>query len=159
MFFFVKQKTAYEMRISDWSSDVCSSDLVADAVTPVRGDLLQPDRLASAFAQPFDAVFHGAADTSQWAPNDKRQTRVNVEGSRALAEAALAAGVSAFIHTSSVSAYSHLVHGTLREDVPERGGESWITYERTKHLGEQAVRAVAARGLPLVVVQIGRAHV
>src|SRR3546814_10890695 len=27
IFFFVKQKTAYEMRISDWSSDVCSSDL------------------------------------------------------------------------------------------------------------------------------------
>src|SRR3546814_14701892 len=29
-FFFFKQKTAYEMRISDWSSDVCSSDLVWD---------------------------------------------------------------------------------------------------------------------------------
>src|SRR3546814_9529200 len=29
MFFFCKQKTAYEMRISDWSSDVCSSDLNA----------------------------------------------------------------------------------------------------------------------------------
>src|SRR3546814_5753948 len=29
MCFFFKQKTAYEMRISDWSSDVCSSDLVA----------------------------------------------------------------------------------------------------------------------------------
>src|SRR3546814_1387461 len=28
-FFFFKQKTAYEMRISDWSSDVCSSDLFA----------------------------------------------------------------------------------------------------------------------------------
>src|SRR3546814_2254844 len=28
-FFFFKQKTAYEMRISDWSSDVCSSDLQA----------------------------------------------------------------------------------------------------------------------------------
>src|SRR3546814_4216481 len=28
-FFFFKQKTAYEMRISDWSSDVCSSDLTA----------------------------------------------------------------------------------------------------------------------------------
>src|SRR3546814_9399870 len=28
MFFFLKQKTAYEMRISDWSSDVCSSDLL-----------------------------------------------------------------------------------------------------------------------------------
>src|SRR3546814_8520890 len=29
-FFFFKQKTAYEMRISDWSSDVCSSDLLKD---------------------------------------------------------------------------------------------------------------------------------
>src|SRR3546814_5873664 len=31
--FFFKQKTAYEMRISDWSSDVCSSDLSPDPVT------------------------------------------------------------------------------------------------------------------------------
>src|SRR3546814_3278419 len=29
LFFFFKQKTAYEMRISDWSSDVCSSDLAS----------------------------------------------------------------------------------------------------------------------------------
>src|SRR3546814_9209782 len=34
MFFFFKQKTAYEMRISDWSSDVCSSDLEAEAEQP-----------------------------------------------------------------------------------------------------------------------------
>src|SRR3546814_46371 len=34
MFFFFKQKTAYEMRISDWSSDVCSSDLVPSAQGP-----------------------------------------------------------------------------------------------------------------------------
>src|SRR3546814_16917136 len=33
-FFCFKQKTAYEMRISDWSSDVCSSDLYADIVLP-----------------------------------------------------------------------------------------------------------------------------
>src|SRR3546814_7056656 len=32
--FFFKQKTAYEMRISDWSSDVCSSDLIALARAP-----------------------------------------------------------------------------------------------------------------------------
>src|SRR3546814_10406562 len=31
LFFFFKQKTAYEMRISDWSSDVCSSDLASSA--------------------------------------------------------------------------------------------------------------------------------
>src|SRR3546814_1839732 len=35
IFFFFKQKTAYEMRISDWSSDVCSSDLVVGAVAGV----------------------------------------------------------------------------------------------------------------------------
>src|SRR3546814_3488698 len=33
-FFFFKQKTAYEMRISDWSSDVCSSDLAFRLETP-----------------------------------------------------------------------------------------------------------------------------
>src|SRR3546814_4979074 len=32
MFFFFKQKTAYEMRISDWSSDVCSSDLACPSM-------------------------------------------------------------------------------------------------------------------------------
>src|SRR3546814_3439011 len=35
VFFFFKQKTAYEMRISDWSSDVCSSDL-SPRVTTLR---------------------------------------------------------------------------------------------------------------------------
>src|SRR3546814_7922870 len=35
MVFFFKQKTAYEMRISDWSSDVCSSDL---ALRPAQDD-------------------------------------------------------------------------------------------------------------------------
>src|SRR3546814_4172299 len=35
-FFFFKQKTAYEMRISDWSSDVCSSDLERVAGDPLR---------------------------------------------------------------------------------------------------------------------------
>src|SRR3546814_1644288 len=49
-FFFFKQKTSYELRISDWSSDVCSSDLlyieakrrplylVADIAGPVQGE-------------------------------------------------------------------------------------------------------------------------
>src|SRR3546814_5460721 len=43
LFFFFKQKTAYEMRISDWSSDVCSSDLY-----PSRTRISQPmDRFSS----------------------------------------------------------------------------------------------------------------
>src|SRR3546814_8964911 len=36
-FFFFKQKTAYEMRISDWSSDVCSSDLPARSACGCAG--------------------------------------------------------------------------------------------------------------------------
>src|SRR3546814_4398428 len=36
IFFFFKQKTAYEMRISDWSSDVCSSDLLAELAAMAR---------------------------------------------------------------------------------------------------------------------------
>src|SRR3546814_18154711 len=37
LFFFFKQKTACEMRISDWSSDVCASDLELVAWRPVKG--------------------------------------------------------------------------------------------------------------------------
>src|SRR3546814_2942268 len=37
-FFFFKQKTAYEMRISDWSSDVCSSDLAGAAAGMGRAE-------------------------------------------------------------------------------------------------------------------------
>src|SRR3546814_19140681 len=39
--FFFKQKTAYEMRISDWSSDVCSSDLRKEYLEPaIKGDMV-----------------------------------------------------------------------------------------------------------------------
>src|SRR3546814_6575807 len=58
-FFFFKQKTAYEMRISDWSSDVCSSDLISlpsRARSDARGDV---DRLA--FGQADDRLLHVAA--------------------------------------------------------------------------------------------------
>src|SRR3546814_2859335 len=60
VFLFFKQKTAYEMRISDWSSDVCSSDLdagradehftriAAEMARDLRRDLL--DRFAPAIA-------------------------------------------------------------------------------------------------------------
>src|SRR3546814_959485 len=39
LIFFFKQKTAYELRISDWSSDVCSSDLSIDLNAPGARDL------------------------------------------------------------------------------------------------------------------------
>src|SRR3546814_13807643 len=53
-FFFFKQKTAYEMRISDWSSDVCSSDLDAEHSGDERGI-----RGAVATAHLIERVFGG----------------------------------------------------------------------------------------------------
>src|SRR3546814_19581490 len=41
MFCFFKQKTAYEMRISDWSSDVCSSDLLGPRLRLLSHDILR----------------------------------------------------------------------------------------------------------------------
>src|SRR3546814_1435385 len=43
-----KQKTAYEMRIRDWSSDVCSSDLLASGVSVVYGDASRREVLVAA---------------------------------------------------------------------------------------------------------------
>src|SRR3546814_3004499 len=51
VFFFFKQKTAYEMRISDWSSDVCSSDLAGAVVE--AADLAE---LAAATKLPLAAL-------------------------------------------------------------------------------------------------------
>src|SRR3546814_5316060 len=73
VFFFFKQKTAYEMRISDWSSDVCSSDLdgrpgfrLSPSLAnrprrarprPARRRTVLPDRRATGSARclPFEA--------------------------------------------------------------------------------------------------------
>src|SRR3546814_4506505 len=44
LFFLFKQKTAYEMRISDWSSDVCSSDLLTQAI--ISGELRPGTRIS-----------------------------------------------------------------------------------------------------------------
>src|SRR3546814_10657851 len=64
LFFFVfKQKTAYEMRISDWSSDVCSSDLLLRAAGAAGrlGELLaeEPGIAAPANPLPIPDTTHG----------------------------------------------------------------------------------------------------
>src|SRR3546814_10205570 len=55
-FFFFKQKTAYEMRISDWSSDVCSSDLVLEL--PAHAGDVRIGAIDVGVAQYFPADFH-----------------------------------------------------------------------------------------------------
>src|SRR3546814_16628229 len=57
-FFFFKQKTAYEMRISDWSSDVCSSDLIGLAPEELRlRNFIAPQSLpyTTAFGETYDS--------------------------------------------------------------------------------------------------------
>jgi dihydroflavonol-4-reductase len=116
---------------------------------PVRADVTERESLRAAM-QGVEAVFHAAADTNTWAPHNAAQTRTNVGGTQNLLAIAKEAGVRAFLHTSSIATYSHLVKGVLREDVPQRGLESWINYERTKMQAELEVRA---SGLPFVVFQ------
>src|SRR3546814_16698569 len=77
VFFFFKQKTAYEMRISDWSSDVCSSDLAnpqrsRQGVMPLARDLTQIGAFfqhalgLSHHAQPYGRnTYFGAAPLEQ----------------------------------------------------------------------------------------------
>src|SRR3546814_10457709 len=81
MFFFFKQKTAYEMRISDWSSDVCSSDLngrLTDRTPEARTHLGLADEpwpidavaIAAAFRKPWvTTVLSGATTADQLASN------------------------------------------------------------------------------------------
>src|SRR3546814_12640365 len=74
-FFFFKQKTAYEMRISDWSSDVCSSDLLLRLrrifeALHLRGefvDLRHHRRIASGNGRPLEleAVDRGRRNFGQ----------------------------------------------------------------------------------------------
>src|SRR3546814_5873603 len=55
-FFFFKQKTAYEMRISDWSSDVCSSDLFAGNVLGNEEFVIMNIIMKTLFRNPADRL-------------------------------------------------------------------------------------------------------
>src|SRR3546814_3351808 len=60
-FFFFKQKTAYEMRISDWSSDVCSSDLtrterIAPMLKTLTDDILVAPQISVADVEEAKAL-------------------------------------------------------------------------------------------------------
>src|SRR3546814_6614122 len=62
-FFFFKQKTAYELRISDWSSDVCSSDLPLQSMTLADGRQLTWQEFGLPDGRPV-LYFHGGGSFS-----------------------------------------------------------------------------------------------
>src|SRR3546814_919479 len=77
-FFFFKQKTAYEMRISDWSSDVCSSDLCCSRSTGVIPD---PEKPGTSW--PPITTRHFSRGASARAPLPSRTARPLDSSSRA----------------------------------------------------------------------------
>src|SRR3546814_9750516 len=65
-FFFFKQKTAYEMRISDWSSDVCSSDLETDGQRALVNGTMLPKDIRGATREQLAALgFEFGADVDE----------------------------------------------------------------------------------------------
>lgn len=121
-------------------------------VTLVTGDILDPESLELAMPDGVDAVFHVAGDTSLWSGHDAMQTRINVEGTRNVIDAALSHKAGRFIHTSTTSAYGRHDQ-VVNEMTPSRAASSSVNYEKSKWLGEQAVlRAVHERGLDAVVL-------
>lgn len=136
-----------------------SSNTDALRALPVRlaeGDLLDPGALRRALPEGTDALFQVAADTSTWSREAARQSRINVEGTGNVVEAALAARVRRLVHTSTWNVYG-LEQGEISEELGQRGGRSWINYDRTKFLAEEKVRAGVARGLDAVI--LNPAHV
>jgi dihydroflavonol-4-reductase len=127
------------------------SEITRFPVHLVEGDVTDPGSLRRAMPQAVDAVFHMAADTSVWSRHDNRQTRTNVDGTRNMVEAALAAGARRFVHTSTWNVYG-LEQGEIRETSPQLGATSRINYNRTKFLAEEEVRKGMARGLDAVII-------
>lgn len=117
-----------------------------------EGDIVDAESLEGAVPAHADALFHCAASTNFWSRNNSMQTRVNVDGTANVMEAALKAGVRRFIHTSSFVTWG-FQGGSFTETSPRDTGSDWINYVRTKHLSEQMVLdAVAEEQLDAVVL-------
>jgi dihydroflavonol-4-reductase len=100
------------------------------------------------------AVFHVAADYRLWVRDPAAMRRANVEGTRDLMEAALAAGVERVVYTSSVATLGLTGDGSpADETTPVAAADMIGPYKRSKFDAEEAVRGlVATRGLPAVIV-------
>jgi len=119
----------------------------------VTGDLRDEASLKAAVAG-CDALFHVAADYRLWAPNPQEIIESNVTGTRNIMEAALDAGVSRIVYTSSVATLGLNADGTPSDEATPVTLDDMIgAYKRSKFLAEEVVREmVAEKGLPAVIV-------
>jgi dihydroflavonol-4-reductase len=137
------------MRPSSDRSNVAGLD-----VETVEGDLLRPETLAPAVAG-CDAVFHVAADYRLWVTDGgESMYRANVGGTRDLVRAAMEAGVSRFVYTSSVAVLRISPDRTPADETAFATLDDMVShYKKSKFLAEEEVRRlVREEGAPVVIV-------
>ena len=124
-------------------------NVAPDRIEMIEGDFVDPvtsERAVKGAA----LVVHCAATAG---PDLEPVRRVNVDGTRSVAEAALRAGVPRFLHVSTVSVYAKAGLETIDEDAPlETEG---APYGRTKAEGDRIVLEAIARGLPATILRPG----
>ncbi|WP_232823647.1 hopanoid-associated sugar epimerase [Dyella sp. C9] len=128
------------------------SNLQGIELDVVEGDLTDATSLAR-LCDDCDAVFHVAADYRLWAPEPEQLYRTNVDGTRALLDAARQAGVPRIVYTSSVATLGIPLDGRPGDEAtPVTEADMVGHYKRSKFLAEVLVRRYAAEGLPVVIV-------
>ena len=97
-------------------------------------------------------VFHVAADYRLWARDPEEIVRNNLEGTRAVMEAARKAGIERIVYTSSVAALKPL--SGVAVDETSRHDEKTVigAYKKSKLVAERLVERMAGEGLPVVIV-------
>ena len=116
------------------------------------GDLRDPASLEKAMAG-CDVVFHVAADYRLWVRDPNEMYRSNVEGTRAILEAARKNGVRRVVYTSSVATIGFTRNGyPANEDSPVSLADMIGHYKRSKFMAEQLALEAGRSGLHLVVV-------
>jgi len=124
-------------------------DLSADLVT---GDLREPASLEKALAR-CDAVFHVAADYRLWVRDPGEMYRANVEGTRAILDAARKNSVRRVVYTSSVATMGFTSNGQLADESSPVSLDNMIgPYKRSKFMAEQIAVEAADAGQDVVIV-------
>lgn len=123
--------------------------LKADRVT---GDLRSPASLEQAMSG-CEVVFHVAADYRLWVRDPEQMYRSNVEGTRALLEAARKNGVRRIVYTSSVATMGFSSNGRIAdEDSPVALTDMIGHYKRSKYMAEQVAMGAGRSGQEVVIV-------
>jgi dihydroflavonol-4-reductase len=118
----------------------------------VEGDLRDPASIEKGLAG-CDALFHVAADYRLWVRDPEQMYRSNVEGTRALLEAARKQRVRRVVYTSSVATMGFSSNGTLAdENSPVALADMIGPYKRSKFMAEQVAFEAARSGVDVVVV-------